>query len=65
MDTKIHTIEQLKRNLLTLKITHILILNKKLMIKILNLKLVIMYEFLNTKIFLLTDTHQIDQKKFL
>ena len=30
-----------------------------------NLKLVIMSEFLNTKIFLLTDTHQTGLKKFL
>ena len=38
---------------------------KKLMIKIQNLKLVIMLEFLNTKIFLLKDIHQIGLKKFL
>ena len=38
---------------------------KKSMIKILNLKLVIMTEFQNTKIFLLKDTHQIGLKKFL
>ena len=38
---------------------------KKLMIKILNLNLVIMSEFLNTKIFLLKDTHQTGLKKFL
>ena len=35
------------------------------MIKILNLKLVIMSEFLNKKMFLLKDTHQIGLKKFL
>ena len=35
------------------------------MTNILNLKLVIMYKFLNTKIFLLSDTHQIGQNKFL
>ena len=35
------------------------------MIKTQNLKLVITLEFLNTKIFLLRDTHQIDLKKFL
>ena len=40
-------------------------LKKKLMIKILNLKLVIMSEFLNKKIFLLKDTHQTGLKKFL
>ena len=38
---------------------------KKLMIEILNLKLAIMYKFLNTKIFLLKDTHQFGWKKFL
>ena len=48
-----------------LKIIHILILKKKLMIKILNLRLVIMSEFLNTKMFLLKDTHQIGLKKSL
>ena len=35
------------------------------MTKILNLKLGIMSEFLNTKIFLLKDTHQTGLKKFL
>ena len=35
------------------------------MIKILNFKLVIMEEFINIKIFLLKDTHQIGLKKFL
>ena len=43
---------------------HILILRKKLIIKTLNLKLMIMSEFLNTKIFLLNDTHQTGLKKF-
>ena len=38
---------------------------KNVMTEILNVKLVIMYEFLNTKIFLLQDTHQIGLKKFL
>ena len=38
---------------------------KRLMIKIQNLKLMIMLEFLNTKIFLLKDIHQIGLKKFL
>ena len=38
---------------------------KEIMIKILNLKLVIMSEFLNTKIFLLKDAHQTGLKKFL
>ena len=41
------------------------ILKKNLIIDILNLKLVIMLEFLNTKIFLLKDTHQIGLKRFL
>ena len=48
-----------------LKIIHILILKKKLMTGFLNLKLVIILEFLNTKIFLLKDIHQIGLKKFL
>ena len=42
-----------------------MILVKKLMIKILNLKLVIMEKYQNTKIFLLKDILQIDLKKFL
>ena len=50
---------------LVLEIIHILILRKKLMIKIENLKLVIMSEFLNTTIFLIRDIHQIGLKKFL
>ena len=48
-----------------LKIIHTLILKNKLMMKIQNLKLVIIKEFLNTKIFLLKDTHQTGLKKFL
>ena len=44
---------------------HILILKKKLMIKIQNLRLVIMEEFLNTNIFLLKHAHQFCLKKFL
>ena len=44
---------------------YILILKKKLMTKFLNFKLVIMLEFLNTKIFLLKDTQKIGLKKFL
>ena len=43
----------------------ILALVKTLMIKIPNLKLVIMKEFQNTKIFLLKDTLQTDLTKFL
>ena len=45
--------------ILKLKIIHILTLLKKLMIKILNLKLVIMSEYQNTKTFLLKDILQI------
>ena len=60
-----NTIEQLKSNLLMLEKIHILSLVKELMIKILNLKVVIIWKFLNTKIFLLKDTHQIGLKKFL
>ena len=48
-----------------LKIIHILILKKKLMVKIQNLKLVITEQFLNIKIFLLKDTCQIGLTKFL
>ena len=55
----------IKKKPLMLKVIHILILKKKLMIKILNLKFEIMLEFLNTKIFLLKDVHQIGLKKFL
>ena len=40
-------------------------LRNKLMIEIQNLKLVIILEFPNTKIFLLKDIHQIGLKKFL
>ena len=38
---------------------------KKLIIKVQNLELVIMSEIIKTKIFLLKDTHQIGRKKFL
>ena len=47
-----------------MKPVDVLILKKKLMTKILNLMLAIVSEFLNTKIFLLKDTHQIGLKKF-
>ena len=50
---------------LVLEIIHILILRKRLMIEIENLKLVIMSEFLNKKVFLIKDIHQIGLKKFL
>ena len=60
-----HIIEQLRFNQLMLKVIHILTLvEKKLMIKIPKLKLVIMQEFQNTKIFLLKDTLQAGLKKF-
>ena len=45
--------------------THILTLVKKLMIKIRNLKFVIILEYQSIKIFLQTFTLQIGQKKFL
>ena len=48
-----------------LKTIHILVLKNKLMIKILNLKLVITEEFLSIKIFLLKGTHQIGLKRLL
>ena len=53
-----------------LKIIHILIQwnwiqRKKLMIKILNLKLMIVSKFLSTKIVFQEDTHQTDLKTFL
>ena len=44
---------------------YISILRKKLMIRIQNLKLVIMLEFLHTKIFLLKEIHQLSLKKLL
>ena len=48
-----------------LEIIHILALLKKLIVKILNLKFVIMLEYQNTKTFLLKDVLQIGLKKFL
>ena len=53
----------IKMKTVDVEIIHILILKKKLMIEM--VKLVIMLEFLNTKIFLQKDIHQIDLKKFL
>ena len=49
----------------TIKMKSILILVKKLMIKILNLKLVIMQEYQNIKTFLVKAIVQIGLKKFL
>ena len=46
---RINIIEQLKLSLLKLKIIHILTLLKRLMIKIINFKLVIMLKYQNTK----------------
>ena len=48
---RINIIEQLKLSLLKLKIIHILTLLKRLMIKIINFKLVIMLKYQNTKTF--------------
>ena len=53
----------IKMKTVDVEIIHILILKKKLMIEM--VKLVIMLEFLNTKIFLQKDIHQIGLKKFL
>ena len=61
----IKSIEQLKRSLLMLKTTHILTLAKKLIIIILNLKLVIMGEYRNIKTFSLKAILQIGLKKLL
>ena len=65
MSTTMYILEQLEWSLLKLKIIHILALLNKLMIKILNLKLVIMLEYQNTKTFLVKDILQIGLKKFL
>ena len=58
-------IELLKRNLLTLRMIIMLNTMKILIKMILNLKLVTMLEFQNIKTFLIKDTLQIGQKKFL
>ena len=56
----------IKKNLLTLHLILMLNTMKNLLnLKILNLKLITMLEFQNIKTFLLKDTLQIDQKKFL
>ena len=52
-------------NLLTLQTILMLNTMKSLIKKILNLKLISMLEFQNTKTFLLKDTLQIGRKKFL
>ena len=48
-----------------LKVVHILTLAKKLMIKILNFKLLIMLEYQNSKTFFLNSILQIGLKTFL
>ena len=65
MNTAIHIIEQLKWNLQILKIMHKLTIVKKLVIKILNFRLVIMLKYQNIETFLLKDILQIGLKKFL
>ena len=55
----------IKMKLLMLKITHILILIRKLIIKILNLKLVLMLEFQSIKTYLLRGICLIGVKKLL
>ena len=55
----------IKMKLVDVKNSTYIDFKNKSMIKILNLKLAIMLEFQNTKIFLLKDTHQIGLKKFL
>ena len=65
----IHIIEQFKQSLLMLKVIHILTMVKKLMLKILNFKLVIMqkqkHDTKNTETFLLKIILQAGLKKFL
>ena len=58
-------IEQLKRNLLTLRVILMPNTMKIQIKKILNLNLVTMLEFQNIKTFFLKDILQIGQKKFL
>ena len=65
MNTITQFIELLKSNLLTLQMILMLNTMKILIKKILNLKLVTMLEFQNTKTFLLKDVLQIGRKKFL
>ena len=65
INTITHFMELLKGNLLMLQVILMLNTMKILIKKILNLKLVIMLEFQNTKTFLLKDLLQIGQKKFL
>ena len=61
----VHIITQLKWSLLMWNKAHILTLVKKLMINILNLKLVVLLEYQNIKAFLRKAIFQIGLKKFL
>ena len=54
----------IKMKLIDIKYNTYINIIKKLIIKILNLKLVIMQEYQNTKTFLLMDIPQIDLKRF-
>ena len=65
INTIIHIIAQLKWKLLVWNRSHILALTKKLMIKISNLKLVILLEYHNIKMFLQKVVLQIGLKKCL
>ena len=58
INTIIHIEAQLK-----LSLKHVLTLVKKIMMKILNLKLVMLLEYQNIKIFLQKNMFQIDLKK--
>ena len=64
-NTIMHIIAQLTGNLLIQNQTHILTLVKKLILKILNLKLVILLEYQNIKTFLQKFTLKIGLKKIL
>ena len=63
MNIIIHIIEQLKP--VDVEDNKYIDSEKEVNVKMQNLKLVVMLEFLNTKIFLLKDTHQVGLKKYL
>ena len=63
MNIIIHIIEQLKP--VDVENNKYIDFEKEVNVKMQNLKLVVMLEFLNTKIFLLKDTHQVGLKKYL
>ena len=63
MNIIIHIIEQLKP--VDVEDNKYIDFEKEVNVKMQNLKLVVMLEFLNTKIFLLKDTHQVGLKKYL